>query len=153
MSDYIKREDAIEYLVDNMTWMDADGIETSEEDKREAIAELIKGVPSADAVPMGDYMELHNHFVNWQPVRRGKWVVAGNTTHYYVCSICGKPGDGFDNYCRSCGALMDGGTNTLQTDCETRYCEDCKHYDDVNGHCLFIGRCTYEPSEDGKADE
>lgn len=34
-----------------------------------------------------------------------------------------------------------------QTDCETRYCEDCKHYDDVNGHCFFIGRCTYEPKE------
>lgn len=26
-------------------------------------------------------------------------------------------------------------------------CEDCKHYDDVNGHCFFIGRCTYEPKE------
>ena len=35
--------------------------------------------------------------------------------------------------------------DTPQTDCETRYCEDCKHYDDVNGHCFFIGRCTYEP--------
>ena len=38
-------------------------------------------------------------------------------------------------------------TDTPQTDCETRYCEDCKHYDDVNGHCFFIGRCTYEPKE------
>ena len=35
--------------------------------------------------------------------------------------------------------------DTPQTDCETRYCEECKHYDDVNGHCIFIGRCTYEP--------
>ena len=43
-----------------------------------------------------------------EPVRRGKWNVAGNTTHYYICSICGKPGDCFDNYCRSCGARMDG---------------------------------------------
>lgn len=51
MSDYIKREDAIEYLIDNMAWMDEDGIETSEEDKRDAIAELINGVPSADVVP------------------------------------------------------------------------------------------------------
>ncbi|MBQ2649425.1 hypothetical protein IJI17_02140 [Candidatus Saccharibacteria bacterium] len=32
--------------------------------------------------------------------------------------------------------------DTPQTDCE-----DCKHYDDVNGHCFFIGRCTYEPKE------
>lgn len=67
----------------------------------------IESAPTIDAVPMDDYMELHNHFVNWQPVRRGKWVVAGETTHYYICSICGKPGDGFDNYCRGCGALMD----------------------------------------------
>lgn len=43
------------------------------------------------------------------PVRNGRWEVAGNTTHYYTCSLCGKPGDGFDNYCRSCGAKMDGG--------------------------------------------
>ena len=38
--------------------------------------------------------------------KHGKWVVAGNTTHYYICSVCGKPGDCFDNYCRSCGARM-----------------------------------------------
>ena len=37
--------------------------------------------------------------------------------------------------------------DTPQTDCETRCCEDCKNYDDVNGHCFFIGRCTYEPKE------
>lgn len=42
-----------------------------------------------------------------EPVRHGEWEVAGNTTHYYTCSVCGKPGDGFDNYCRSCGALME----------------------------------------------
>lgn len=42
-----------------------------------------------------------------EPVRHGKWVVAGNTTHYYICSVCGEPGDGWDNYCRSCGAKME----------------------------------------------
>ena len=45
--------------------------------------------------------------IEYAPVKHGKWIVAGNTTHYYICSICGKPGDGFDNYCRSCGAKMD----------------------------------------------
>ena len=44
--------------------------------------------------------------VEAEPVRRGKWVVAGDTTHYYICSVCGAPGDCFDNYCRSCGARM-----------------------------------------------
>ncbi|MBQ2649424.1 hypothetical protein IJI17_02135 [Candidatus Saccharibacteria bacterium] len=42
-------------------------------------------------------------------VRHGKWEVAGETTHYYICSICGRPGDWVDRYCRSCGARMDGG--------------------------------------------
>lgn len=46
--------------------------------------------------------------VEYAPVKHGKWVVAGNTTRYYICSVCGKPGDCFDNYCRSCGARMDG---------------------------------------------
>lgn len=52
-----------------------------------------------------------------EPVRHGKWVVAGNTTHYYICSVCGKPGDGFDIYCRSCGALME------------RPCDKCQGWD------------------------
>ena len=52
-----------------------------------------------------------------EPVRRGKWVVAGNTTHYYICSVCGKPGDGFDIYCRSCGAKME------------RPCDKCQEWD------------------------
>ena len=46
--------------------------------------------------------------IDAETVRHGKWVVAGNTTHYYICSVCGEPGDGWDNYCRSCGAKMDG---------------------------------------------
>ena len=39
--------------------------------------------------------------------RHGKWEVAGDTTHYYICSICGKPGDWHDNYCPQCGAKME----------------------------------------------
>ena len=52
-----------------------------------------------------------------EPVRYGEWKVAGNTTHYYTCSVCGKPGDGWDNYCRSCGALME------------RPCDKCQEWD------------------------
>ena len=40
--------------------------------------------------------------------KHGRWEVAGKTTHYYICSVCGAPGDCFDKYCRSCGARMDG---------------------------------------------
>lgn len=45
--------------------------------------------------------------LEYAPVRHGEWIVAGKTTHYYICSICGAPGDGWDNYCRNCGARMD----------------------------------------------
>lgn len=68
---------------------------------------VYEAVPTIDAVPMDDYMDLHNHFVDWEPIRHGKWVVTGKTTHYYICSVCGEPGDGWDNYCRSCGSRME----------------------------------------------
>ena len=48
MSDLISRQDAIEYLVNNMAWFTDDGYEPSEEEKTECIKELINGVPSAD---------------------------------------------------------------------------------------------------------
>lgn len=72
------------------------------------VLDIVDNAPTIDAVPMDDYMDLQNHFVDWEPIRHGKWVVAGDTTHYYICSVCGEPGDGFDNYCRSCGAKMEG---------------------------------------------
>lgn len=78
----------------------------------------------ADALPtLATELRLNNgktkHFVGVEfddirnaptidPVRHGRWVVAGKITRYYVCSVCGKPGDGFDNYCRSCGAKNGG---------------------------------------------
>lgn len=47
--------------------------------------------------------------------RHGKW--EGKTTHYYICSVCGNQGDWHDNYCRSCGALME------------RPCDKCQEWD------------------------
>ena len=100
MSDYIKRDDAIEYLIDNMVWMDADGIETSEEDKRDAIAELINGVPSDDVTP----------------VRHGRWIKI-TPSGIYECSKCGKYVMTCEieayKYCQSCGARMDGDNNAF----------------------------------------
>lgn len=73
----------------------------------------VENAPTIDAVPTDYYMNLRNHFVNWEPVSHGRWVVAGKTTHYFICSVCGEPGDGWDNYCRSCGARMDGDDNEI----------------------------------------
>lgn len=102
MSDYIKREKAIEYLVDNMTWMDADGIETSEEDKRDAIAELINGVPSADVAP----------------VRHGHWIherlpsTSGGSYAVIRCSECQLQVPTYETrFCPNCGAKMDEENN------------------------------------------
>lgn len=97
MSDYIKREDAIDYLVTNMNWFDADGIETSEEEKRADITELVNGVPSEDVAP----------------VRHGRWtdeiIALGNLAvpMHYECSMCLFRSLYRFNYCPNCGAKMD----------------------------------------------
>ena len=80
MSDYIKREDAIQAF-----------------DPRQRqdwytpwIVETLEGLPSADVAP----------------VRRGRWIFDyGN----YYCSECNEISDtGYEtNYCPNCGAKMD----------------------------------------------
>ena len=93
MSDYIEREDAIDYLTTNMNWFDADGIETSEEEKRADITELVNGVSSADVAP----------------VRHGHWeVIDAEEPRRYGCSECKRLSWHMENYCPNCGARMDG---------------------------------------------
>lgn len=114
MSDYTKREDAIEYLVNNMVWMDADGIETDEEDKRDAIAELINGVPSADVAPV-----RHGHWDVREPMPMHD--IKGNLSwgNWYVCTGCGFATTAIEGhitqyrYCPNCGARMDGEDDEL----------------------------------------
>ena len=48
MSDLISRQDAIAYLMTNMAWYNEDGYEESEDEKLNAITDLINGVPSAE---------------------------------------------------------------------------------------------------------
>ena len=93
MSDYIKREDAIDYLTTNMNWFDADGIETSEEEKRADITELVNGVSSADVAP----------------VRHGRWVTDEEDDGWVwnKCSECGYHMLSDHRYCPNCGARMD----------------------------------------------
>lgn len=45
--DLISRQAAIEYVMDNMAWYSEEGCEASEDEKRDAISELINGVPAA----------------------------------------------------------------------------------------------------------
>jgi hypothetical protein len=92
MTDYIKREDAIDYLTTSMNWFDADGIETSEEEKRADITELVNGVSSADVAP----------------VRHGRWeVIDAEEPRRYGCSECKRLSWHMENYCPNCGAKME----------------------------------------------
>lgn len=94
MSDYIKREDAIDYLTTNMNWFDADGIETSEEEKRADITELVNGVPSADVAPIryGKWVEDYNEQepagfkLRWRCTECDNWQTYGQT---FFCPYCG----------------------------------------------------------------
>ncbi len=46
--DLISRQDAIDFLIENMNWYTPDGCEASEKEKVECVTELINGVPSTD---------------------------------------------------------------------------------------------------------
>ena len=84
MTDYIKREDALNTIRNTFTGMTADTLELR-----------INDIPSADVAP----------------VRHGRWISI-NEYPYERCSICGETHDTvrcLDNYCPNCGAhMMDG---------------------------------------------
>lgn len=93
----------------------------------ETVADMALNAPTIDAVPMDDYMDLQNHFVDWEPVRHGKWVP--DEADKWRCSECGignnyaykwsvSGGDELqDNYCPNCGARMDGGRDEDSENC------------------------------------
>lgn len=70
----------------------------------------IENAPTIDAVPMDKYMDLHNHFVDWEPVRHGKWYNPNppGRSDGIMCSLCGYDSIGLYNYCPNCGAKMEG---------------------------------------------
>lgn len=92
MTDYIKREDAINTIRNTFTGMTADTLELR-----------INGIPSADVAP----------------VRHGTWKdefkedAEAFVKHRYVCTVCGEwQTYGKTQYCSNCGAKMDeGGSN------------------------------------------
>lgn len=97
MSDYIKREDAME-LIDKCVSHTSPKAEAIDFDFRHGeinglnwACDIIEAMPSADAAP----------------VRHGRW----EKNDDYTCSLCGYRmviGDGAYNYCPNCGARMDG---------------------------------------------
>lgn len=86
MSDYIKREDAIEEF------------EHRESYSATYIRGFLKHLPSADVAP----------------VRHGRWEVIDEAEpRRYGCSICRRLSWYMDNYCPYCGARMDGDENEI----------------------------------------
>ena len=62
IGDLISRQAAIDYLMTNMAWYNEDGYEESEDEKLNAITDLINGVPSA---------EPEEERCKWRPVMDG----------------------------------------------------------------------------------
>lgn len=111
MDDYISRQTIIEAVHSAMYpyFCGAeDGDALSEDEKlvlsvNKTICTAIKALPSADV----------------QPVRHGHWIIPRFGADA-KCSVCGYYfNDAYDmenedNYCRHCGALMDGDRNDIR---------------------------------------
>ena len=105
MSDYIKREDAIQAFdpLQRQDWYTP------------WIVETLKDLPSADVVPIERYKSMENTCVKLQksladvaPVRHGRWeVVDAEEPRRYGCSKCKRLSWHMENYCPNCGAKMD----------------------------------------------
>ena len=101
MTDYIKREDAIE-AIENTDWYhinsQAEMVYGANSDLHQAwysandIYSAVENVPTADVAP----------------VRHGHWeVIDAEEPRRYGCSECKRLSWHMDNYCPNCGAKMD----------------------------------------------
>jgi hypothetical protein len=83
MTDYIKREDALEQF----DYYDLGEYLTTQ------IRDMLMDIPSADVAP----------------VRHGRWeVIDAEEPRRYGCSECKRLSWNMENYCGNCGARMDG---------------------------------------------
>ena len=97
MSDLISRDAAIEYLITNMNWLDEDGYEVDDADKkRPIITDLVNGIPAVDE----------------EPVRTATLIRETDRERHWHCSRCGKVFGLvglMHKYCPECGARLMGG--------------------------------------------
>lgn len=94
--DCISRQATIEYLCINMNWHDEDGETADDEEKLNAITDLVNGVPPVTPQP-----------------KMGRWIFVDEAKEHARCSECNSGNvDLFDgklhNYCEVCGAKMQG---------------------------------------------
>lgn len=93
--DCISRQATIKYLCTNMNWYDEDGETADDEEKLNAITDLVNGVPSVTPQPK---------IGHWKRISIDKYVQ--HAMAYYKCSVCDKDIIGTHNYCPNCGAKM-----------------------------------------------
>lgn len=92
MSDYIKREDAINLFKGRFSRLD--------------VIKQVRALPSEDVAPVrrGHFIESERKY--WEGEVFNRRLV---TLKVNMCSNCGKLIDQlFENYCGNCGARMDG---------------------------------------------
>ena len=98
MNDLIRREDAIDYFVTNIGFVDADGYTVDDYDERLSIwTERFSCIPSAEPEQ-----------------RKGKWMIHSNYLDRLICSECTGQFNVWHweskqmNFCPNCGADMRG---------------------------------------------
>lgn len=104
MSDYIKREDAME-LIDKCVSHTSPKAEAIDFDFRHGeinglnwACDIIEAMPSADVAPVRHGRWVESFKVNAPPTLRSRW----------TCSWCGNVQTyGITDYCPNCGAKMD----------------------------------------------
>ena len=101
MSEYIKREDAIEEIMS----------EPPDAHYPHWYADKIKSIPAADVAPV-----RHGKWLSWDELHGGN-TLAKNVLGVF-CSECIRQSDSKTNFCHNCGAIMDGGD-----------CENCDSWD------------------------
>lgn len=110
MTDYIKREDAI------------NAFEFDKEYLLDTIADILLDIPSADVVEREQYdtyVALYDSLVKAVDAERmcGRWIrvtadkVVQNAYHFYRCSECGLTAIGEHNFCPRCGVPMTRGND------------------------------------------
>lgn len=99
MSDYIKREDAIEIIARHD---DTDG--TIKVFSGRFVNGLISAIPPAD---VRENVRATKLVMTWF----GNPLKNPNVTNYYICSNCHMPVDEWDKFCKHCGADIRGDNN------------------------------------------